>query len=205
MMLPEILIQNLRVVFVGLAVAETSDELGFYYLGTKNRFWEMLEFAGISPTLIVSPSDRKALVDAKHTGVLNDVYKQFFFEKKEAALLKVHLGLTDLNRRLVVSNDADPAAEPTVGDVQTFVKKMEKYHPKIIAFVTGTEVFEKCFKPLFPSVNQQRGKQEFLIGNSEVWLLGSTGGRVKDTDAMEQVFVDLADRLNSLEMEGGQK
>ncbi|HEV8538944.1 MAG TPA: uracil-DNA glycosylase family protein [Bacteroidota bacterium] len=201
-MLPEILIQNLRVVFVGTAVAETSNELGFYHLGAKNRFWEMLEFARISPTLVVSPSDRKALVDAKHTGVLNDVYKKFFFEKKESALLALRIGLTDLNRRRVVSNDADPAAEPTTNDTQIFVKKIEKYHPKIVAFVTGVEVFEKCFKGLYPSANRQRGKQDFLIGSSEVWLLGSTGVRAKDTDAMEQVFVDLADRLNDLVKEG---
>ncbi len=201
-MLKEILIQNLRVVFVGTSVAETSDELGFYYLGTKNRFWEMLEYAGISPTSVVSPSDRKALVDAKHTGVLNDVYKQFFFEKKEGALLKLRIGLTDLNRRLVVSNDDDPAAQPTMEDIQKFVKKVEKYKPKIVAFVTGIEVFENCFKRLHPSANRQRGKQDFMIGNSEVWLLGSTSGRVKDTDAIEQAFGDLADRLSVLEKEG---
>jgi len=201
-MLKEILIQNLRVVFVGTSVAETSDALGFYYLGTKNRFWEMLEYAGISPVPVVSQSDRKALVDAKHTGVLNDVYKQFFFEKKEAALEKLRIGLTDLNRRLVVSNDDDPAAQPTTDDVQKLIKKIEKYHPKIVAFVTSIEIFESCFKRLYPSANRQRGKQDFLIGDSEVWLLGSTSGRVKDADALEQAFGDLADRLKVLENEG---
>jgi G:T/U-mismatch repair DNA glycosylase len=195
-MLPEILIQNLHVVFVGTTVAETSDELGFYYLGTKNRFWDLLEYAHITPTLIISQSDRKALVDAKHTGVLNDLYKQFFFEKKESALLKLRIGLTDLNRRVVVSNDDDPAAEPTMDDLQKFVKKVEKYKPKVVAIVTSAEIFEKCFKRLYPSATRERGKQNFLIGNSEVWLLGSTSGRVRDTDALEQVFGDLADRLN---------
>jgi G:T/U-mismatch repair DNA glycosylase len=200
-MLKEILIQNLRVVFVGTTVTEISDELGFYYLGPKNRFWEMLEYAGITPTLVISQSDRKALVDAKHTGVLNDLYKQFFFEKKESALLKLRVGLTDLNRRRIVSNDDDPGAEPTIDDIQKFVKKVEKYRPKVVAFVISLEIFEKCFKRFYPSVTRQRGKQDFLIGNSEVWLLGSTSGRVKDTDALEQVFGDLADRLSFLEKE----
>lgn len=197
-MLPEILVQNLNVVFVGTAVTETSDELGFYNLGPKNRLWDMLEYSGISPKSVVSQSDRKALVDAKHTGVLNDVYKQFFFEKKESALLKLHIGLTDLNRRLVVSNDDDPAAKPTIEDVQKFVRKMEKYQPKIIAFVTKMEIFEECLKPLYPSANRQRGKQDVLIGNSEVWLLGNTGGRVKDTEELEQAFDNLADRIKEL-------
>ena len=201
-MLKEILIQNLRVVFVGTTVTEISDELGFYYLGPKNRFWEMLEYAGITPTLVISQSDRKALVDAKHTGVLNDLYKQFFFEKKESALLKLRVGLTDLNRRLVVSKEDDPSAEPTPDDIQKFIKKIEKYKPKIVAFVTSVEIFEKCFKRLYPSATRQRGKQDFLIGNSECWLLGSTSGRVKDIDALEQAFSDLTDRLGSLEKEG---
>lgn len=195
-MLPEILMQNLNVLFVGTSVTETSDELGFYYLVTKNRFWDMLEYAGITPTLVISQSDRKVLVDAKHSGVLNDVYKQFFFEKKESLLLKHRVGLTDLNRRRTVSNDDDPAVIPSTDDIQKFVKKVEKYRPKVVAFVTGVEIFEKCFKSLYPSVTRQRGKQDFLIDQSEVWLLGSTGGRVKDTDALEQVFEELAARLN---------
>ncbi len=197
-MLREILVQNLNVVFVGTAVTETCDELGFYFLGPKNRFWDLLEYAGISPTSIVSPSDRKALVDAKHTGVLNDLYKQFFFEKKESALSKLRIGLTDLNRRLVVSNDDDPAAKPTTDDIQKFVRKMEKYGPKIIAFVMKVEVFEECFKPLYPSANRERGKQDFLIGKSEIWSLGTTGGRVKDNEVQEQAFADLAERIKGL-------
>lgn len=194
-MLPEILLQNLNVVFVGTAVTETSDELGFYYLGTKNRFWDMLAYSGISPTLIISESDRKALVDAKHTGVLTDVYKQFFFEKKESALEKLRIGMTDINRRLIVSNEDDPAAKPNPDDIQKFIRKMEKYQPKTIAFVIKMEAFEDIFKKLYPTVSRLRGKQDFKIGTSEVWLLGSTGGRIKDADAQEAVFDDLAMRI----------
>jgi G:T/U-mismatch repair DNA glycosylase len=200
-MLPEIWAQNLNVVFVGTTVAETSDQLGFYYLGPNNRFWFLLEYAGITPSSLVSPSERKVLVNAQKDGVLNDTYKQLFFEKKERELLKRRIGLTDLNRRRVVSNDDDPAAEPIKDDILKFVRKVEKYGPKILAFVTNMEIFEKCLRPLYPSVNRQRGKQDFLIGNSEVWLLGSTSGRVKDTDSMEQAFEDLAERLDSLKQE----
>jgi len=201
-MLKEILIQNLNVVFVGTTVSETSDELGFYYLGPNNRFWYLLEYAGLMPTAVVSLSDRKVLVDAKHSGVLDDLYKQFFFEKKESLLLKHRIGLTDLNRRRVVSNDDDPAAEPTADDIQKFVRKVEKFHPKIIALVTKAELFEKSFRSLYPSVTRQKGKQDFLIGDSEVWLLGSTSGRVKDMAALEQVFEDLASRIGELENKG---
>ena len=200
-MLPEIFVRNLSIVFVGTTVAEISDELGFYYLGPNNRFWSMLEYAGITHTPLVSPSERKVLVNAKKDGVLTDIYKQFFFEKKESALLKYRIGLTDLNRRRVIRNDDDPAAEPTMDDIQKFVRKVEKYRPKILGFVTSLEIFEKCLTPHYPSVTRQRGKQDFLIADSEVWLLGSTSGRIKDTDALEQVFEDLADRLVGLQKE----
>jgi len=201
-MLKEILNQNLRVVFVGTAIAETSDELGFYYLGPNNRFWSLLEYGGITPTSVVSPSDRKALVGAKQTGILDDLYKQFFFEKKESILLKHRIGLTDLNRRLVISKEDDPSAKPTTDDVQKFVKKMQKFRPKIIAFVTNMDTFEDSFKSLYPTVNRQRGKQDFVLDTSEVWLLGNTSGRAKETDALEQVFADLGERLKALEKDG---
>ena len=197
-MLAEILIENLSVVFVGSTISETSDELGFYYLGPNNSFWDLLEFARITPASLVPSSERKVLINAKKDGVLNDMYKQLFFERKESQLLKHGIGLTDLNRRRVVSNDDDPTAKPTTDVIQKFIRKVEKYQPKILAFATNVETFENAFKPNYPSANRQRGKQDFLIGNSEVWLLGSTSGRAKDTDALEQVFEDLADRLKVL-------
>ena len=197
-MLKEILEKNLDVIIVGTTVAETSDELGFYYLGPNNRLWSLLEYSGITPTPIFSASERKVLVNAMKDGVLTDMYKQLFFEKKEGAVLKHRIGFTDLNRRTVVSNDDDPAAEPTSDDMQKFIKKVEKYKPKILAFTTGMDIFEKCLKPFYATVTRQRGKQDFMIAGSEVWLLGSTSGRVKDTDALEQVFEDLGERLKSM-------
>jgi len=201
-MLPEILTRNLRVLFVGTTVSETSNDLGFYYLGPNNRFWGLLEYAGITPDSVVTPQERKILVDTLKTHALNDMYKKLFFEKKEAVLMKHRIGLTDLNRRRVVSRDDDPAARPTVEDVRKFVLKVEKYQPRVVAFVAGTDIFESCFKPLYPAANRHRGKQDFMIGASEVWLLGSPGGRVKDTEALEQVFEDLAGRLGTVTQNG---
>ena len=204
-MLPEILEKNLRVVFAGTVVSGISDGLGFYYLGPNNQFWSLLEYSGITQGFIVSPPERKILADAKKDGVLNEIYIKLFFEKKENALLKHRIGLTDLNRRRVVSNEDDSAALPTPDDVKKFIRKVEKYKPRVVALVTKIEIFESCFKPLYPSANRQRGKQGFLIGDSEVWLMGSTSGRMKDTDALEQLFEDLASRLTGLEQEGVQE
>jgi G:T/U-mismatch repair DNA glycosylase len=197
-MLPEILVQNLNVVFAGMAVHEISDDLGFYHLGPRDKFWDLLEYSGISPAPVVSETDRKALVNAKHSGVLNDMYRQFFFEKKEGACLKLKIGMADLNRRLVVTKDDEPSAQPTPDDLRKFVGKIEKFNPKIVAFVMNIETFERCLKQLYPAATRERGRQGFQIGQSEVWLLGSASGGAKDREAAEQVFDDLAERLKAI-------
>lgn len=189
----------MRIVFVGPSVPEISDDLGFYHLGPKNQFWKMLEYSRITPAMVISEADRHALVGAKEAHLLDDLYRQFFFEKKESVLVKLRIGMTDLNRRKVVHKEDEPGAEPTADDIRKFVKKMEKYRPKVIAFVMNVDLFEKCLRQHYPAATRQRGKQDFMIGNSEVWLIGSTSGRGKETDAMEQVFEDLADRLKEVE------
>jgi G:T/U-mismatch repair DNA glycosylase len=194
-MLPEILNRNMRVLFVGTTVSKTSDELGFYYLGPNNKFWWFLEYAGLTPGSVVTPMERKLMVDTFKTNALNDTYRRLFFEKKERVLVERRLGLTDLNRRKVVSSDDEPDAKPTPEDIRKFVAKVEKFKPQVVAFVTGLDVFEECFRPLYPAASRKRGKQDFTIAGSEVWLLGSTSGRVKDTDAIEQAFEDLAARI----------
>jgi|ERR1051326_269905 G:T/U-mismatch repair DNA glycosylase len=204
-MLPEILARNLRVVFVGALISELSDDLGFYHLGPTDRFWSVLEYAGFTPTAVVPASERKILLDVKQTGALNEIYKKFFFEKKESALLKHRVGLTVLNRRRVSGRDDDPGEEPTIDDVQKLIHKIEKYQPTVVAFVTREDMFDRAFKRLYPSVTRQKGKQDFLIGTSEVWLLGSTSGRGKENDAMEQLFDDLAEHLKSLEQKATQR
>jgi len=198
-MLPEIWAQNLRVVFVGTTVPAGSDDLGFYYLTPNNRFWFLLEYAGLTPGSVVSAAERTTLLNAHKDRVLDEMYKKLFFERKEDVLLKHRIGLTDLNRRRVFSKEDDPAAMPTGDDIQKFIKKAEKYAPKIIALVTKPEIFERCFKDVSSSAARVAGKQNFRIGSSEVWLLGSTSGRIKDTDPMEQLFEDLAARITELE------
>ena len=197
-MIPEILNRNMRVLFVGTTVGKTSDDLGFYYMGPNNKFWFLLEYAGLTSGPVVSSHERKLMSDTFKTNSLNDIYRKLFFEKKERVLVERKIGLTDLNRRVVVSSDDDPAAKPTPEDVRKFIAKVEKFKPAVVAFVTGLEVFEDCFKPLYPPAARRRGKQDFAISGSEVWLLGSTSGRVKDQDGLEDVFEALAGRLTTL-------
>jgi G:T/U-mismatch repair DNA glycosylase len=198
-MLPEIWIPNLKAILVGTCIGEESDGLGFYYLGRNNAFWDLLEYAGLTPPKFFPKAERQTLRDARATGQLSEQLSQLFFEKKENGLLRLGIGLTDLNRRIVVSNDEDPKAKPTQGDIQQFVKKVEKLKPKALGFVTNPDIFEDSFKPLYPQVTRIRGQQDFKIHGSHVWLLGSTSGRVKDADAREDVFEQFATFLSELE------
>ena len=198
-MLEEIWVSNLKVVFVGTCIAEESDSLGFYYLGRNNAFWDLLEYAGFTPPKFFPKAERQTLRDARATGQLSEQLRQLFFEKKESRLLALGIGLTDLNRRLVVSNDEDPKAGPTQGDIQQFMKKVEKLKPKALGFVTSLDIFEDCFKPLYPQATKTRGEQAFKIHGSHVWLLGSTSGRVKDADAREDIFDQFAAFVSELE------
>ena len=125
-----------------------------------------------------------------------------FLEKKVSGLLRLSIGLTDLNRREAVSSDKDPRAKPNEGDVQDFMRKVEKLRPKALGFTTSVDIFDNCFKPLYPEATGNRGQQSFKIHESEVWLLGSTSGRVKDAEAREEAFVQFATFLSTLEGKG---
>jgi len=196
-MIPEILEANLNLVIVGTALTKESDDLGFYHLGSKDRIWYLMEYGGLTPTPIFTPPERKVLVNAKHGNVLNDMYKQLYFEKKQSALLKRRIGMMLLNRRRVAKDDEDPDAIPIDKDIKQFISKVTKFKPRLLAFITPVEIFENCFKPLYPSANRTRGKQDFMIGTSEVWLVGNTLGKTKDLEELESLFDEIGKRVGS--------
>jgi len=194
-MIPDILESNLNLVIVSTALTQESDGLGFYHLGTKDRIWYLMEYGGLTPTPIFTPAERKVLVNAKKGNVLNDMYKQLYFEKKQSALLKRRIGMMNLNRRRLARDDEDPDAMPTEKDIKQFINKVTKFKPHVLAFITPVEVFEQCFKPLYPSANRTRGRQDFPIGSSEVWLVGNTLGKTKDLEELESIFEEIGQRI----------
>ena len=202
-MLPEIWEPELTVVFVGIAVTELSDTLGFYHLHPRDRFWELLEIGGITPKRIITPQERKALADGHRDGSISDPVRSIFIQKKTAQLLQLGIGLTDLNRRVVASSDKDKVARPTQEDIQQFIVKDERLHPKILAFVTTPEVFVELFNGRYSGTSVTLGLQPFRIGNSEVWLLGSTSGVVRGEalSRQEDEFFALGERISALKGE----
>ena len=202
-MLAEIWEPDLSVVFVGNAVAEHSDTLGFYHLHPRDRFWEMLEIGGITPQRIITPQERKALADGHADGSLSDPVRSMFTQKKTSQLLRLGIGLTDLNRRVLASNDKDKSARPTHEDIEQFIVRDEKLNPKIVAFVTSPESFVELFMSCFPGATGTLGLQPFRIGRSEVWLLGSTSVVIRGEalGRQEDVFLALGERISVLKGE----
>jgi G:T/U-mismatch repair DNA glycosylase len=202
-MLREIWEPDLSVVFVGPAVEELSDTLGFYHLHPRNRFWELLEIGGITPTRIITSSERKALADGYARGSLSDPVRSMFIQKKTSQLLRLGIGLTDLNRRVIAVDDKDKAARPTDEDIQQFIGRAPMLNARVLAFVTKPDLFVDLFTSRYPAATATLGPQSFTIGVAEVWLLGSPGGllRGEALTKQEDAFLALGERILGLKEE----
>jgi G:T/U-mismatch repair DNA glycosylase len=203
MMLREIWEPDLSVVFVGTAVEELSDTLGFYHLHPRDRFWELLETGGITPTRIITPSERKALADGHARGSLSDPVRLMFIQKKTSQLLRLGIGLTDLNRRVIATDEKDKAARPTEEDVRQFIARVPTLNSRVLAFVIKPDLFVTLFTSHYPGVTATLGLQPFRISNAEVWLLGSTAGllRGEALTKQEDAFFALGERILALKEE----
>jgi G:T/U-mismatch repair DNA glycosylase len=199
-MLPEIWEPELTAVFVGMAIDEPSDKLGFHHLHARDRFWEALELGGITPTRMITPQERKALSEGQARGNLSDPIRVMFIQKKTSHLLRAGVGITVLNRRVVASDEKDKTALPTDEDLRELFKKVEALKPKILAFVINPDTFLDLFKSNYPVVSGTIGAQAFAIGGSEVWLLGSTIKvlRGEALTAQEDAFFELGERMSAL-------
>jgi len=104
--LPDHLTEGLDVVFVGTSVGERSAEEGHYYAHPTNRFWDLVNQAGLVSDLIGSENDH-LILDEK-------------------------CGLTDLVKNRASSLDADLKSDDF--DIPGFAAKMQKFKPKVVAF-----------------------------------------------------------------------
>ena len=105
--LPDQLLPNLRLVFVGTAASTRSAELGHYYAHPGNRFWRAIHEAGITPRR----------------------YQPGEF----AALIELGIGFTDLSKS---GTGMDHQIEAASIDVPGFRVKIEKFRPRTIAFTS---------------------------------------------------------------------
>jgi len=196
--LQEIWEPDLRVVFVGAMCVSPSDTLGFHHLHQRDRFWELLEVNAITPVQIITKSERKALVEGQARGNLSDPIRLMYIQKKTSQLLKLGIGVTDLNQREVAGDENDKAVRPTMDDVDAFAAKVKSRRPAKLAFVVHPELFCEVFQDFGPS--DVLGQQAFAIGGAEVWLLGSTIKVLRGEllTKQEDAFFALSESLESM-------
>jgi G:T/U-mismatch repair DNA glycosylase len=189
---------DMMAVFVSPAILELSERLP--HLHPRDRFWELLEMAGITPKRVITPQERKALADGHAEGSLSDPVRLMFIEKKTSQLLHLGIGISELNRRAAVASDKDPSAIPDASDIGQFLAKVEELRPKILAFVTAPEMFVHAFRGPYPGLTGTPGLQQFPMSGSEVWLLGSTTAQLRGTllTAQEDLFFALGERISAL-------
>jgi TDG/mug DNA glycosylase family protein len=71
-MLPDVLHNDLKIVFCGTAAGDTSARLQMYYAGPGNKFWKVLHEVGLTPRVLVP----KEFVDLPQYGLgLTDLVK----------------------------------------------------------------------------------------------------------------------------------
>jgi G:T/U-mismatch repair DNA glycosylase len=202
-MLPPIWPKDLTIVFVGTVVTDLSETLGFYHLDPRDRFWELLEMSAITPKRVMTVQECKAMIQGHKDGSVAEPIRAMFVEKKTSQLLKLGIGLTNLNRKVIALSERDKVATPSDDSIRDFVANAEERRAKILAFVTGAEVFVDSLKGRYSEANEEPGLQSFTIGGSEVWFLGSTSGRPRGEalSKQEDAFFALGERVEALRKE----
>jgi hypothetical protein len=85
--LPDSLEPDLKVVFVGTAAGKRSAELGHYYAGHGNRFWQTLYEVGLTPRLFQPGEFRELLPLGIGYGICKLLQEQKVMLRKRACLI----------------------------------------------------------------------------------------------------------------------
>jgi TDG/mug DNA glycosylase family protein len=142
---PDLLAKGLRLVFCGTAPSRVSKERRAYYANPGNRFWKTLHEVGLTPRRFAPP--------------------------EYPMLLKLGIGLTDLNKREWGNDDE---LTPAGFDLAGFETKIVKYAPHAVAFTskTAASIF------LGQSTGAiAYGRQKTTIGRTVLFALPSTSGQ----------------------------
>ena len=105
--LPDLLRDDLKLVFVGTAAGQRSADVGHYYAHPGNRFWRTIHETGITPRR----------------------YQPHEFP----SLLKLGIGFTDMCK---AGAGMDYEALNSPIDLPAFREKMQRYRPTTIAFTS---------------------------------------------------------------------
>jgi double-stranded uracil-DNA glycosylase len=167
--LPDILGENLRVVFVGTAVGDTSANRQHYYSHSRNCFYQLIYETKIVPILLMPEDDFR--------------------------LLEFGIGLTDLVKTLHTSNDSNLTTETLCSGLDQFRDKILRYKPTILCFNSMN-----AYIAAYGTRANSFGLASNTIGNTRVFVVPSTSGRVSDSTVFDgktrkQWFQTLSDMI----------
>lgn len=135
---------NLKILFCGINPGLWSGATGFHFARPGNRFWKVLHLAGFTDR-ILHPSE-------------------------EDELLERGYGITSFCKRTTARAD-ELTTEEFIEGGQHLVKKLEKYHPKMLAVLGIT-----AYRTAFQKPKAKLGLQDEQIAGVPVWLLPNPSG-----------------------------
>ncbi|NLN96176.1 MAG: mismatch-specific DNA-glycosylase [Bacteroidales bacterium] len=139
MKIPDLLKENLKVVFCGTAAGNRSAQQEAYYAGCGNKFYCVLHHAGFTPVQLI-PSQYEQLID-------------------------YGIGLTDLVKQ---KSGMDKDLKQEDYNISDFNEKIEKYKPQFVCF-NGKEAAKKYFgveKIDYGLQNECLGETKFFVAPS---------------------------------------
>ncbi len=142
--LPDVLQPDLKVVFCGTAASHVSARLGAYYANPGNAFWRTLFRIGLTPHRL-DPQDFRTV-------------------------LNYGIGLTDLAK---YESGVDAALSRQAFDVDSFLGRMRRYRPAVVACTSKTAGQAWAGRPV------AYGRQPETIGESVVFVLPSPSGAAR--------------------------
>lgn len=146
--LPDILKENLDMVFVGINPSLTAAYSGRYYAGPGNHFYKLLYESKLTPRLINHEEDSK--------------------------LLQYGIGLTNIVERPSRSSSDLKKSEIKEG-AKKVKEKLILFQPKIAIF-NGKGIYE-VFSNLNSKSNFSFGLQPVRIGKTAIWVVPSSSAR----------------------------
>ena len=146
--LPDLLRDDLKLVFVGTAAGQRSADVGHYYAHPGNRFWRTIHEIGITP--------------------------RQYLPHEFPSLLDLRIGFTDMCK---TGAGMDHTALKFSIDVPAFRKKMQQYRPKTIAFTSKKAASLFYGRPTKAvALGRQSLDQDFPRGFPDVFVLASPSG-----------------------------
>jgi len=144
---PDILAVNLKIVFCGTALGFRSAQTKAYYAHPGNFFWRTLYDVDLTPH-VIAPADYPIVA-------------------------KFGLGLTDLCK----TDYGQDSQLPTDSfDIMALRKKIQRFHPKILAFTSKTAA--AAFMDL-PTRTLNYGLQENSLKFTQIFVLPSPSGQAR--------------------------